>query len=307
VAIASSVPLDIHGLPSRVFTVEGRARTDPGFDQALANTVTPGYFATMGIPLRAGVDFAGLDDDAAPPQVIVNEAFVRLYLGRNDMHAALGRRLEARGGRYIIIGVARNSLYNAFGEPPIPIIYFSYRDRPPLGGEIHVRSRPGSETALVPAVRAIVRALDEDLPIYNVRTLTVHIENNLIFRRVPARMFAVLGPLLLMLAAIGIYAVVAYTVSQRTAEVGIRRALGASSGRVVFDLMRQSLVIIGAGALIGWLGAVVVARGLVPSGRIDPAVFTAAPLILISVAVVACWLPARRAARVDPMVALRRD
>ena len=120
-AIASSVPLDIHGLPSRVFTVDGWVRAEAGFDQALANTVTPGYFAVMGIPLVAGKDFADLGDGTAPPQVIVNEAFVRRYLARLE---PLGRRLQARGRSYEIAGVARNSLYNAFGEAPTPIIYF---------------------------------------------------------------------------------------------------------------------------------------------------------------------------------------
>ena len=120
-AIASSVPLDIHGLPSRVFTVDGWVRAESGSDQALANTVTSGYFAVMGIPLVAGKDFAGLDDATAPPQVIVNEAFVRRYLARLE---PLGRRLQARGRSYEIAGVARNSLYNAFGEAPTPIIVF---------------------------------------------------------------------------------------------------------------------------------------------------------------------------------------
>ena len=190
-AIASSVPLDIHGLPSRVFTVDGWVRAESGFEQALANTVTSGYFAVMGIPLVAGRDFAGLDDASAPPQVIVNEAFVRRYLARLE---PLGRRLQARGRSYEIAGVARNSLYNAFGEAPTPIIYFSYRDSPTRVGEIHLRTRGGSDTAVASAVRGAVRELDPELPVYNVRTLTAHVETNLLFRRIPARMFVVLGP-----------------------------------------------------------------------------------------------------------------
>ena len=208
-AIASSVPLDIHGLPSRVFTVDGWVRAEAGYDQALANTVTPGYFAVMGIPLVGGADFADLDDTTQPLQVIVNEEFVRRYLPRLE---PLGRRLQARGRSYAITGIARNSLYNAFGEPPTPIIYFSYRDNPGRTGEIHVRTRTGGDTAVAAAVRGIVRDLDPELPVYNVRTLTTHVETHLLFRRVPARMFAVLGPMLLVLAAIGIYAVVSYTV-----------------------------------------------------------------------------------------------
>src|SRR5206468_8410712 len=144
------VPLDIHGLPSRVFTVEGRTRADADVDRALANIVTPGYFAVMGIPLRAGTDFADLESGTASlPQAIVNEEFVRRYLERAE---PLGRRLQARGRTLIITGVVRNSLYNGFGEPPTPIIYFSYRDTPVSFGEIHLRGRVGAETSVAPEV-----------------------------------------------------------------------------------------------------------------------------------------------------------
>jgi predicted permease len=303
-AIASSVPLDIHGLPSRVFTIEGRTRTDADVDRALANTVTPGYFAVMGIPLRAGTDFADLESGTAPPpQAIVNEAFVRQYMERAE---PLGRRLQARGRTFIITGVVRNSLYNGFGEPPTPIIYFSYRDTPVASGEIHVRGRAGTETALAPEVRRVVREIDSELPIFNVRTLSDHVETNLVFRRVPARMFAVLGPLLLVLAAIGIYAVVAYSVARRTKEIGVRLALGATARRIVAQMVGESLHVIGAGALAGWLIAFVVDLDLF-GASIDLSVFLGVPAILLLVAAFACWLPAWRAARVDPTVALRQE
>ena len=304
VAIASSVPLDIHGLPSRVFTVEGYARTEAGFDQSLANTVTPGYFAVMDIPIRAGTDFAPLSDSAAPPQVIVNEEFVRRYLSEIE---PLGRTLQARNRTYIITGVVRNSLYNAFGEPPTPIIYFSYRDNVIAQGEIHVRTRGDAETAIVPEVRRVVRQLDPELPVFNVRTLTEHVESNLIFRRVPARMFAVLGPMLLTLAAIGIYAVVAYTVSLRTTEIGVRLAIGATAGRIIRQVVVENLGIIAVGAIAGWLLAFVVAIDVLPGGAISPSIFLGVPLILLSVAAVACWLPVRRATRIVPMAALRQE
>ena len=306
-AIATSVPLDIHGLPMRVFTLEGRARSEEGFDQALSNTVTPDYFRVMAIPLRAGVDFADLSDAATPPQAIVNEEFVRRYLDGAAPDVAIGRRLEARGRGHTIAGVVRNSIYDAFGESPKPIIYLSYRDNPALVGEIHLRTRGGAETALALEVRQVVRELDPELPVYNVRTLTDHIETNLIFRRIPAQMFAVLGPLLLMLAAIGIYAVVAYTVSLRTTEIGVRLALGATAPRLVAKFVGESLSVISLGALAGWVIAFVFALYVVPGGSIDVAVFAAVPLILLLVAALACWLPARRASRVDPMVALRQE
>jgi predicted permease len=303
-AIASSVPLDIHGLPSRTFTVEGRARTDGTLDRALANTVTPGYFRVMDIPLRAGADFANLEDPTAAPQAIVNEEFVRRYL---DGVEPLGRRLQARDRSYVIAGVARNSLYNAFGEPPAPIIYFSYRDNPTLSGEIHLRTRVGAETALAPEVRRIVRELDPELPVFNVRTLTAHVDTNLVFRRVPARMFAVLGPLLVVLAAIGIYAVVAYTVSLRTTEIAVRLALGATAPRLIAQFVGENLGVIGLGAVLGWLVAFVVALDVAAGRSIDVPVFAGVPALLLLVATVACWLPARRAIRLDPVAALRRE
>ena len=300
-AIAAAVPLDIHGLPSRVFTVEGHTRTGEGFDEALFNVVTPGYFDVMGIPIRAGADFAALEDTGTPPQAVVNEEFVRRYAGSGE---PLGRRIQARGRTYLIAGVVSDSLYNAFGEPPIPIIYFSYRDVPQPRGEIHIRSR-GAITVLVQDVRRIVRDLDPDLPFFNVRTLNEHVETNLIFRRIPARMFAVLGPLLLLLAAIGIYAVVEYTVSLRRTEIGVRLALGASAGRVVARFVGDTMGIIVLGGLAGWLIAFVVAVDFVPGGAVDVPVFSVVPALLLIVAALACWLPARRACRISPVQALR--
>jgi predicted permease len=305
-AIGAAVPLDIHGLPSRVLTLEGRARTDGELDEALTNTVTPGYFKVMDIPMRAGTDFADLADPGAPPQAIVNEAFVERYIGSPSMESALGRRLEARGRNYFIIGVARNSLYNAFGEPPTPAIYFSYRDSPLPRGEIHIRVRGGAEAAVSADVRRVVRELDPELPLFNVRPLTDHVETNLIFRRIPAQMFAVLGPLLLILAAIGIYAVVAYSVSLRTTEIGVRLALGATARRVVGQFVRETLGVIGLGALVGWAVAFAIAMDFV-GGSIDVAVFAGVPAILLFVAGIACWVPARRAASVAPIIALRQE
>lgn len=301
-AIATSVPLDIHGLPMRTFALEGRGRVDEGQDEALVNTVTPGYFAALDIALVEGADFARLTDASAPPQVIVNREFVRRYIGPGS---ATGRRLQARDGVYVIAGVVSNSLYNAFGEPPAPIIYFSYRDRPASSGEIHLRTRAGSETLLANQLRAVVHELDADLPVFNVRTLEQHVDTNLVFRRVPARMFAFLGPLLLVLAAIGMYAVVAYSMSLRKVEIGVRTALGASHSRVVRDLVAGTMTIVIAGAAIGWLLAFLIGLQMSADGSLDIAVYVGVPALLLAVAAVATWLPAHRAAKLDPWQALR--
>ncbi len=302
-AMATSVPLDIHGMPVRPFALEGRPRTDDTQEQALADSVTPGYFAVMGLPILAGTDFADLRDVALPPQVIVNQAFVRRYLaGANP----LGRRLEVRGRKYVITGVVRNSLYNAFGEPPTPILYFALRDRPSMFAEIHLHTRAGGEAAMASELRRIVRELDPELPFFDVRTLSDHIEANLIFRRIPARMFVVLGPLLLLLTAIGIYAVVAYALTLRTNEIGVRLALGATGRRLIAQFVGEHLAVIGAGALAGWLLAVAVLVDIF-AAPVDLAVFAGVPLILLGVATLASWWPARRVTRVDPMLALKAE
>jgi predicted permease len=306
-AISSSVPLDIHGLPARSFIVQGHARSDGLEDEALTNTVTPGYFSLMRIPLVAGLDFTSLDDGSSPPQAVVNEEFVRRYLDGAQPEAALGRLIQSRGMRFTVAGVCRNSLYNAFGEPPTPIIYLSFRDRPQLSGEIHVRSRSGFESSVISDLRRTVHDLDPDLPLFNVRTLTDHVETNLVFRRVPARLFAILGPLLLALAASGIYAIVSYTVSLRRREVGVRMALGASARRLTAAFLVENLTVVMVGALAGWLLTLVVALDVVGVETLDVGVFGGVPLLLIIVGGVACWVPARRATLVDPIVVLREE
>jgi predicted permease len=303
-AIATNVPLDLHGIPQRPFTVQGRVRTAPGQDRAISNTVTPGYFKVMAIPLLEGIDFAEMKDTAAPPQAIVNEEFVRRYLDGAD---AIGRRIQTRTQSFAIIGVARNSVYDAFDEPAQPAVYFSYRDRPQDQGEIHLRTRNGSETALASQARAVLRDLDPMLPLYDVRTFSQHIERNLYLRRIPARMFAVLGPLLLGLAAIGIYAVVSFAVVRRTKEIGLRLAFGATSGRVVMQIIRENLGVIIQGAAIGWVLALVISLHAIANGPVNLPVFIGVPAILLGVATLACWLPARRASRIDPMAALRHE
>ena len=258
----------------------------------------------MGIPLIEGNDFAELGNRAAPAQAIVNEEFVRRYLHGAD---AVGRRLQTRAGSFSITGVARNSVYDAFGEPAQPAMYFSYRDVPSSQGEIHLRTRGGNETALSSEARAVLRNLDPMLSLYDVRTFSEHIERNLYLRRIPARMFAVLGPLLLGLAAIGIYAVVSYAVTRRTREIGVRLALGATSTQVVLQIIRENLGVILYGAAVGWVFALVISIHATPKSAGSLPVFVGVPAILLGVATLACWLPAWRASRIDPMAALRHE
>jgi predicted permease len=301
-AIASWVPLDFHGMPVAGFNLDGRARSDGGLDRSLTYDVTPGYFQTMEIPFVAGHDFAALGDAKAGAQVIVNEEFVRRYL---DGAQPLGRKVVGRSN-FEIVGVVRNALYETFGEPAKPMMYFSYRDRFGQAGQIHVRTR-ATDSAAAPDLRRIIQEINPAIPLYDVRTMAEHVDKNLFFRRIPARMFVVLGPLILMLAAIGIYAVVAYAVAQRTTEIGVRLALGASTRNVVSLIVRESMRGVCLGAVPAWLVASVVALHMGGSGAASPLVLVGVPALLLCVALLASWLPARRAARVDPLTALRAE
>jgi predicted permease len=303
-AISGFVPLDIHGLPMRSFDVKGKARTDASPDRALINFVTPDYFRTMRIPQLAGVDFAALDDRTTVPQIIVNQEFVRRYVPGLE---PIGRQLQYGKDSFVIAGVVKDSFYDSFGEAPIPIMYFSYRDRPRPSGEIHLKTRAGTETLVAGEIQRVVREIQFGVPLFNIRTLADHVETNSFFRRIPARLFTVLGPLLLLFAAIGIYSVVDYNVAHRTTEIGVRIAVGAIPRAVVTQVVGETLKVIGVGVLAGVFVAFVVYIHVVPGGPIDPSVFIGIPAILLLVAATACWLPARRSASIDPMVALRQE
>ena len=302
-AIATAVPLDLHGMPSRGFAIDGRPIDPARPDTALANVVTPGYFSTMGIAFRSGTDFVSLDDVTTAPQAIVNEEFVARYLGGRE---PVGRRLTTGDKTYVIAGVVANTIYEAFDEAKKPAIFLSFRDRPSIRGEIHVRSREGTESTLGPIVARVVRDVDPSLPVYDVRTLNEHIERNLFLKRIPARMFAVLAPLLLVLAAIGIYGVVSYSVGQRRTEIGVRLALGATPRRVVAEVVTDGLKIIAVGVVGGWIIALLAVYRLAPERGVDWVVFAAVPATLLAVGATACWLPSRRAAAISPMAALKQ-
>jgi len=296
------VPLDIHGMPSRTFSLEGLVRSDGREDAAATNTVTPGYFQTLGIPILKGRDFVDLRDRHPGAEAIVNMAFVRRYLGDRE---PLGRMLESGGRRYTIVAIVRDALANAFGEPPTPCLYLSYRDRPSPSGVVHVRT--ASETAIVPAVRRTVRDLDATVPLFNVRSLAEHVDKNLVFRRIPARIFTVLVPVLLLLAAAGIYAVVAWAVVRRRAEIGIRLALGATARQVERQFAGETLRVVLLGAAAGWVVAMIIDRQTAAGAPAGAGWLAVVPLVVLAVAAVASWLPAHRAVRVDVTTSLKQS
>jgi predicted permease len=302
-ALATSVPLDIHGMPSRDYRLEGEARSDGGTDEALTNTVTPGYFDTMQIPLVAGGDFADLRDSAAPPQAIVNETFAR-HFGTSPS-ALIGRRVTTGDADFTIVGVVKDSVAVSFGEATLPFIYLSWRDRPSVMAEIHVRTRPGFETGVTSVVRDIVKQLDATLPLYNVRTLAGHVEANQVFRRVPARMFVVLGPLVLLLVAVGIYAVVAHAVAQRRREIATRFALGASARHVSHALTADTLRVVLLGMAAGGVVAFMIDPQAFGGSLADTLLLAGVAAIFLATAWLASWWPARAACAIDLMSALK--
>jgi ABC-type antimicrobial peptide transport system permease subunit len=160
---------------------------------------------------------------------------------------------------------------------------------------------------LASEVQRAVREIDASLPVYNVRTMAEHVERNLFLRKIPARMFVVIAPLLLALVAIGIYAVVSYSVSQRTTEIGVRMAMGATSDRVVRQIVKEALMVASAGLILAWVIAGMVEMHLFIGGPGAWVILLTVPLLLLGVAWVSCWLPARRATLVDPVVALRNE
>ena len=302
-ALATSVPLDIHGMPSRSFTIEGgRARSDGELDRALSNVVSDGYLETMGVRLLEGRDIGRVDAAATMNEVIVNQAFVERYL---PGQAVIGRRLESRGMSYVIVGVAATTVSEAFGEPPAPLVLYSFGARPGSMAEIHLRTLPGMETGVSSSLLRAFQALDATVPLYNVRPLQQHIATNLVLRRVPAQMFLVLGPLLLFLAASGVYAVVDYAVSQRTSEIGVRLALGARPWQVVRTMVGETLGIAAISVAAATAIVVLIDLHLVRGGMRDLPALAGTPLLLLAVAALASCLPARRASLVSPSIAMR--
>ncbi|HVZ21384.1 MAG TPA: ABC transporter permease [Vicinamibacterales bacterium] len=302
-ALATSVPLDIHGLPSRSFTIDGRTRADGGTDRSLANVVSDGYLATMGITLLRGRDVSSLDDGASA-EAIVNQAFVDRYLSGE---AVLGRRLQSGGVIYTIVGVAATTVSDAFGEPPTPLVLYAFAARPGPSAEIHLKTTPGVELGMSSTLQRVFRELDPTVPLFNIRTLDQHIATNLVLRRIPAQMFLVLGPLLLFLAAVGVFAVVDYNVSRRASEVGIRLALGARPAQIVRMIVADTMGVVLLGVAAAMAIVVMIDLHAVRGGVRDLPALVGTPLAILAVASIASWLPARRAGLVAPSTVMRRD
>jgi predicted permease len=275
----------------------------------LFNDVAPGYFETMRIPLRSGRDFTDFDKEQAKPVAIINEVMAaRLWPGE----AAIGKRFKTLQDptMYEVVGVTANSVILQLGETPQPVIYMPVAQEYSPGVVLLVRTT-GDPEATLAAVRGQVQTLDRNMPLRNTGTVRQAIDQGLWAPRMGAALLSIFGGLALLLAMVGVYGVMAYSVAQRTPELGIRMALGAGAGHVLGLVLRQGMLLALGGAAAG-IGAALL-LGHVVSGLLfgispnDPPTYAAVAVLLTLVALVACYIPARRATRVDPLKALRYE
>ncbi|HKQ89343.1 MAG TPA: ABC transporter permease [Blastocatellia bacterium] len=288
-------------------------------------TTRENYFKMMEIPLLRGRDFTAQDDQRAPFVAIVNQTFARRYFPDDD---ALGKRVTFIDSKreVEIVGVVADTKYTRQREEPKTLLYTPWRQEGEMIGGMHFALRTtGEPTALAASVRQVVRELDINLPVTEVTTQTARSQATLGRERLYARLLSFFGGLALLLAAIGISGVLAYSVAQRTNEIGIRMALGARPADVLWLLISQGMKLVSLGLAVGALGGYALKRLLASqyfasgawrrqiTGQLygvegtDPATFALIASLLALVALLACWLPARKAAQVDPLDALRHD
>lgn len=308
-AYTESLPFDGHSGTSD-FTAEGYAGSDAQVLVAQRQSVDETYFATLGIPLLEGRAFSAGDSATSPPVVIVDETLARhVWPGRSAIGQRL--RLDAEEPWMTVVGVVRAVNQNDLGESRTrDAMYWPVRQRASTFGELVVKSSLPPAT-LIPALRSAALGVDAGLPIFDIQTLDERIAHSLDWRRAPMALLGTFAALALLLAAIGIYGVLAFTMGQRTRELGVRMAVGANSGKVQRLVIGNGMRLCAIGIAIGLLGALAIGQmmraQLYGVGTADPQVLGAVSGVLAITALLACWLPARRAARIDPVMALRSE
>ncbi len=271
--------------------------------------VAPHYFGTLGISLLSGRDFTEHDDANSQMVAVVNQALVdTMFAGQNPIGKHLHFLLQT--WEVEIVGVAKTVKFQALGEPPQPIVYFPLKQHYNPFATIYVKTK-GDPTAAKTSVLSAIKTLDATLPVNNVRTGPEVMDRVLAQAQLGAELLAGFGLLALLLAAIGTYGVMSYSVSQRTQEIGIRMALGAQPGHVMKLILGSGMAMVGGGVIAGLILSYfltsTVENLLFGIGAFDLPAFAATSGLLLLIALVACWIPARRAMRVDPMIALRYE
>ena len=285
-----------------------RGVTPAGPESVSANVIGPGFFQTLGIPLLKGRDFSERDSDDRPQVIIVNESLARRLFSGED---PLGRRVSFSGeqGPWCeIVGVVRDSKYAALVEAPTPVVYLPLAQNHETGMTLYVRTS-GDPANLVASVRRSLQSLEPNLPVTSISPVMATLSASLYPARMGAVLLMIFGGLALLLAAVGVYGVMAFSVSRRTRELGIRQALGADTRNVFQLVIGEGMSLVAIGIALGLAGAAFGTRLLTSflygTSTLDIATFVTVPSILGAVALVACIVPARRAVKVDPMVALR--
>lgn len=302
------------GLGGANFALEGRSyASDRDYPNARQMDVTPGFFQTFDVVVQQGRAFGAQDRLDAAPVVVVNDAFVREFLKNEN---PLGRRVRFGGAKSTdpwrtIVGVIPDFFSGDADQPRPPIMLAPLAQHHSNFVSIAVRSAGGSALGLTSAVRQTVASLDPDIPLYRVYSMEEALARPLWFYRVFGTMFVIFGAVALFLASIGLYAVMAFSVSRRARELGIRMALGAQARDVLGLVMRQGVWQLGIGMLVGLALAIGVSRLLVmllfDVQPRDPGIFAGTVVVLAAAGLLACLIPARRATRVDPIVALRSE
>ena len=315
----STLPLS--GTPGRAsFTIEGQSTAAADVSTSQTALVTPGYFRTLGIDLVRGRLFAEHDDTHAPAAVVVSESFARQFFPNGD---AIGRRITpgtrvrtaspqqaAPTNWWTIVGIVRDVRADRLDAAATPMFYRSVLQISNLNLTVVVRAH-GDPAILAESMRREVRAVDPNEPLFAVRTMDAVVAGATAQRRFTMQLLALFAATALALSAIGIYGVMAYFVTQRTHEIGIRMALGAAPGDVLGMVLRQGARLTAAGVMAGIAGAFALTRAigtlLFGVGPRDPLTFASLSIVLTAVALLACYIPARRATRVDPITALRYE
>ncbi len=292
-------------------SVEGNQPSTGQDMSTSAKKVEPMFFETMGIQLLMGRDFSALDGASAPKVAIINETIARDFFGNDN---PIGRRIGVGTNNpdREIIGVIKDTKYGGLKKRVPRTVYVPFAQSVAMSAErtLHVRTA-GEPKNLIAAIRHEVETLDKNLPVYNVRTFTELVAESIFQERLIARLSSFFGLLALLLASIGLYGVIAYSVVRQTREIGIRIALGARAGDVLKLVVRQGMVLALIGLGVGLVGAWALTRVmktlLFEVSATDPVTFVSAPLLLAVVASMACYVPARRATKVDAMIALRYE
>ncbi len=323
VAYSDGVPLGFEPSWWEELKIEGYAPRPNENMNIFRNVISPGYLPLMHIPILKGRNFTEQDteDDKSPAVMIVNQAFVRrFFAGRNP----IGTRIHGWGSWFRVVGVAKDSKYHYLGETAPPYFYVPFRQvyREDMNLAFYVRTQ-GDPDSVLSTLRARARDLDPNVTVFDAAPLKEFIGASLYPQKVAASLMTVLGSIALLLAAVGLYSVMAYSVAQRTQEIGVRMALGAQPGHVLRMVVCQGLTLTAAGLVVGAVLAVALARAvssvsftnsamgssakLLGNGANDPLIYFAAAAFLCAIAALASWFPARRAAAIDPMQALRTE